>query len=222
MIGKRKTTAEFVNEARQIHGQRYDYEQVSYQRHNKNVVITCAIHGDFQQTPHNHLHGRGCPKCSGHGFTNRERFEQYVQKRNDGCWEWTAGRNHLGYGKFSIKGKHVAAHRFAYQLYKGIEPGDLVVCHSCDNPWCVNPDHLSLGSQKANIHDMMSKQRMPKAENHANSKLTDKQVKAIRDGFPSLVVLLGGKMKAYRQLAELHHVSWETVRALVNNRYRSH
>jgi hypothetical protein len=76
-----------------------------------------------------------------------------------GCWEWQAGRkNKEGYGDFSIDGASKSAHRVSYKEFKG-DPVGFVVCHSCDNPPCINPDHLFLGSPKDNVADMMRKGR---------------------------------------------------------------
>jgi hypothetical protein len=82
----------------------------------------------------------------------------------DGCWEWT-GRRVDEYGQFDIFGSSWKAHRFAWMLTNG-DPGDLCVCHSCDNPPCCNPAHLFLGTKQDNAMDMVDKGR------HAMSKRT--------------------------------------------------
>jgi len=76
------------------------------------------------------------------------------------CWNWIGGTRikKWGYGGFKVKGFNWLAHRFSYYAYKG-DPGKLLVCHKCDNPKCVNPEHLFLGTQKDNVDDMMSKDR---------------------------------------------------------------
>jgi hypothetical protein len=87
-----------------------------------------------------------------------ERFWRNVDKTGE-CWTWTGGRAIDGYGSFYADGAGIAAHRFSYQLHNGPIPAGLVICHRCDNPPCVRPDHLFLGTQLDNVRDMFSKDR---------------------------------------------------------------
>jgi hypothetical protein len=93
-----------------------------------------------------------------------DRFLDKVNKdTSTGCWEWTGGTTRGDYGVIRKKVGHkkyksIRAHRLSYELYKG-SIGELNVCHTCDNPKCVNPEHLFLGTVKDNVQDKMSKGR---------------------------------------------------------------
>jgi hypothetical protein len=95
------------------------------------------------------------------GFAPRpvvDRFWEKVQK-GDGCWVWSGGLI-SGYGRFVVRhGLYVRAYRFSYELANGPIPDGLFVCHRCDNPPCVNPAHLFLGTCKDNFEDMRAKGR---------------------------------------------------------------
>lgn len=75
------------------------------------------------------------------------------------CWMFTGSRNKMGYGKFYAKPRMRYAHRMAYQIAHGPFQEDLLVCHTCDNPSCVNPSHLFLGNHTDNARDMLRKKR---------------------------------------------------------------
>lgn len=85
---------------------------------------------------------------------------KYEVNEITGCWEWKRATNNIGYGMFRwATGIMRTAHRVSYELFKGPIPKGLVVCHTCDNPKCVNPDHLWLGTMKDNHTDMVNKGR---------------------------------------------------------------
>lgn len=75
------------------------------------------------------------------------------------CWEWNAGKFTDGYGCFHFEGKEIGAHRAAWRIHNGPIPNGALVCHHCDNPGCVNPDHLFLGTVTDNNHDRDKKGR---------------------------------------------------------------
>lgn len=74
-----------------------------------------------------------------------------------GCWIYTGYKNECGYGRFRVHGKKVLAHRFSYQMRVGSIPDGMLVLHKCDNPACINPEHLYLGKEKENAIDMVSR-----------------------------------------------------------------
>ena len=104
------------------------------------------------------------------------------------CWEWTGGgRAGRGYGLIQEGGKGsrmLLTHRVSYEIHCGPIPSGLVVMHTCDNPACVNPGHLKLGTQADNAQDMITKGRharqAPKGEDHGKAKLTEDWVRYIR------------------------------------------
>lgn len=107
-------------------------------------------------------------------------FESRFEK-SDGCWEWNGTRNGYGYGVFLMPGeKPVRAHRYAYERLHGPIPDGMVVMHSCDNPPCVNPAHLSLGTRDDNNQDKQRKGRHPYGDSHHWTRLSEAQVAEIR------------------------------------------
>ena len=90
------------------------------------------------------------------------RFHLNYIKDGANCWQWTGYKNSQGYGRIYIGRVSFPAHRIAWHLANNYaEPGDHLVCHSCDNPGCVNPDHLFLGTDSDNVKDMVDKSRHP-------------------------------------------------------------
>lgn len=135
-------------------------------------------------------------------FTKRiplkDRFESKVLKTNKSeCWLWIGVPNSTGYGTIGRGGRHgktELAHRIAYELAFGKPPSDLLVCHRCDIPLCVNPDHLFLGTIADNNRDRDLKGRcgakgeLP-GEDCQHAKLTTDQVLAIRDDSRSVRII---------------------------------
>jgi HNH endonuclease len=108
-----------------------------------------------------------------------ERFMSKVNKEASGCWLWAAYRMKNGYGLFRTPQRNELAHRAAYRLFNGaLDSRD--VMHACDNPSCVNPEHLSLGTRKENMQDAKRKMRMRVGETHGRAKLTNEQIKFAR------------------------------------------
>lgn len=78
---------------------------------------------------------------------------------HDKCWVWQGASKGNGYGNVRLGTKNITAHRYAYAIFVGDVPDDMDVCHTCDNRFCVNPDHLFLGSRKDNMMDCKEKGR---------------------------------------------------------------
>jgi hypothetical protein len=100
----------------------------------------------------------------------------------DACWPWAKQRHSRGYGYFCIKKRKKFAHRVAWELATGGDASGLVVMHSCDNPPCVNPAHLRLGTARDNAQDCIAKGRklIVLGEDHGGAKLTEEDVVLIR------------------------------------------
>jgi hypothetical protein len=92
-------------------------------------------------------------------FTKNIRIED-----KSGCWEWTGFIRDYGYGGMYVGGKVFTASRLSYMIHKGDIPKGLFVCHSCDKPICVNPDHLWAGTHSENMKDMVEKGRASKGK----------------------------------------------------------
>jgi hypothetical protein len=108
-----------------------------------------------------------------------ERLWRRVRK-SDGCWEWTGGVMGSGYGQLRQAGRSIGTHRLAYLLLVGSIPDGLCVCHTCDNPRCVRPDHLWLGTNRDNQLDARAKGRSAIGERNSRALLTAEQADAIR------------------------------------------
>lgn len=120
---------------------------------------------------------------------DRERFLQYVEVvEGNGCWPWTGATDDGGYGVFMVEGRACGAHRVSFELFVGPIPTGKLILHSCDNPPCVRPDHLSPDTSLANNQDMIAKGRRVISQfwpdrsgsKNDNAKLTPTDVLAIR------------------------------------------
>lgn len=145
------------------------------------VKALCLCSGHYQS-----LKAQGLlPSIKPHGPLE-QRFWWKV-KKTDSCWEWTGGKNEKGYGHIQRGGRgseHLLVHRYSYELHNGPIPEGLFVLHSCDNPSCVNPSHLRIGTQSENILEAYQKGRkvnpIRRGEDHKRSKLTQEMVAFIR------------------------------------------
>lgn len=132
---------------------------------------------------------------------------------HDGCWLWEGTKDSKGYGKFRFHGQYYRAHRWIFeQKCEPIQEG-MVLLHACDNPSCVNPDHLTQGTQLANVQDRDAKGRRADThgDNHPSARLNTEQVLAIR-----------ATRGTHAEIASVYGVKSRTIRAIKNREIWGH
>lgn len=145
-----------------------------------------------------------------HSKPLQERFwEKVTIASPDECWEWNGAKLKAGYGFFRIDShRNITAHKMSYMLANGDISYGLLVCHKCDNPSCVNPSHLFLGTSKENSQDMTSKNRQVRGEKASHpKKLSVDEVQEIRVADWT-----------HREIAKVYGVNQSTVTRIKNNK----
>lgn len=144
-------------------------------------------------------------------MTLLERLLSKIKVLESGCWQYTGGINTAGYGNIWDNGKTRGAHIVAYELLVGpVHPIGINVCHNCDNKWCINPEHLFLGTQLDNIHDMIVKGRDGfRGTRNGRALLDLEKVNEIKN-------LLG--VLTQEQIADQYGVSEATISAISTGR----
>lgn len=148
-------------------------------------------------------------------FKTQKRFWAKVKiGALDECWEWqaaTSGSGSMEYGFLAANKRKIRAHRFLWELYHGEIPTGLLVRHKCDNPKCVNPLHLELGTHADNTRDMFIRgRRKDSSGERSNSKFTTDQVRDMRRRY--------GLGEGCREIATIHQTNQYTVRGIVSRR----
>ena len=167
-----------------------------------------------------------CPICKKeHNVGNCEECSDkckilHRHKKLNGCWEWQGKLSKDGYGCFqktiNEKKIDVSSHRRSYEIFKGEIPEGFLVCHTCDNPSCCNPDHLWLGTPKENTQDCIKKKRRPNAKIRAikAGKMTEEKVIQMREMYKN-----GTTQKEFEKIFNL---SQSQVSGILTNRFWKH
>lgn len=203
----------------------------------------CSVVGCGRSTIAKGLCGAHYQRMKAHGNPNTrvglkglplsERFWSRVDKTDD-CWNWTGPKTADGYGRLYREGKTIRAHRLSYEMHHGPVPSGLIVCHRCDNPSCVNPDHLFVGTGAENIADCEAKgrrnvparsgdfhwtkrrpDRVAKGQVFSRSEITDELVRRLRARYAE-----GGITQ--RELAAQHGISHKNLSLILAGKTWKH
>lgn len=153
-------------------------------------------------------------------LSKRGRFWRHVSiDEPTSCWKWVGSYGEKGYGRVTIARLPARAHRAMWILMRGPIPPRVLVCHTCDNPPCVNPRHLFLGTHADNMADAKAKGRQ-RGERNNRSRLTPEQVQAIRAACAGLPVQ--GRWEALGKVAKRFRVSVGHVNNIQRRRFWGH
>lgn len=188
-------------------------------RHFEGVIATCLFCGELFKSQRSYVKRGGAKYCSRKCFFSHkpflilDRFWSHVTK-TDKCWTWdTEGKSE--YGSFWDGKKDHIASRYSWIIHFGQIPDGLFVCHECDNPPCVRPDHLFLGTNLENMADAASKGRMARGAKQWLSKLTDESVMSIREKYAT-------GLRTQKSLSKEFGVCQSVINYVINGRTWKH
>lgn len=156
---------------------------------------------------------------------SKRKFFERFQNAENGCWIWTASIGDAGYGLMSIYGMPCVASRLSYLIHKGPIPDGLFVCHKCDNPPCVNPDHLFLGTVKDNADDAIRKGRykeMPHAMGGAATRGSINGFAKLTEAKVADILVLAKQGRSHVSLASDFGVCNSTIGRIVHRKIWTH
>lgn len=179
-------------------------------------TVRCICGKEFEAGAH--LLSRGMPDGCGCDLALKTKQFQKHTAKGDGCWEWQGSKDKKGYGRVHLRrGVKINAHRLSWEINKGLIPDGLWVLHHCDNPICVRPDHLFLGTHQDNMDDMKAKERRV-GEKHSGAKLSNNEAREIyikmeakRQSSLSLARDYGVSRRCINNIAD--GVSWKKITA---------
>ncbi len=149
--------------------------------------------------------------------TTKLRLLSGFEKNNNDCWVWLGAKQPTGYGLLWVSNtkKYEKTHRLSYKFFHGKIPDGICVCHKCDNPSCINPEHLFLGTHADNASDKISKGRQKIGSQHGRAILKENQILKIRETYK-------GEYGQLSELAKKYHVTPQSISAIVNRKNWRH
>lgn len=149
--------------------------------------------------------------------TTKERLLKSTKKASNGCWIWSGAKQPTGYGLLWVSPlkKYEKTHRLSYKFFNGDIPDGKCVCHRCDNPSCINPEHLFIGSHAENAADKIAKGRQKIGSQHGRAVLIESQILEIRKSY-------SGKYGQLSELARQYNITPQSILAIVTRKNWRH
>ena len=210
-----------MNQKRKVYREGQRFGKLTLLEYVKTKKYLCRCDCGKEKIFHtcNLLHGTA-KSCGCIDSIHRGNYDEDAKKKlldsikiaDSGCWEWQRSRHKQGYGHFPYKRKVMLAHRVSWILYHGILDPNILVLHKCDNPSCVNPDHLFLGTDRDNVLDSISKNRFYRGMKKKPYSIKQSQIDEIRQ--------LSSKGWSQKKIGQHLGISREYVGAIVRGTSR--